>query len=119
MEHAHTHTHTHIQHCDLIRLPSFQKRQEDNKAEAWKSKLYFCSLQYQKWQKFYIETEKDGDTNGNSIGNLGNGVETPAARADQPTNLRDYGKGCRLLLGSQQRRSTAGRRYISPLRLSA
>jgi hypothetical protein len=82
MEHAHTH----IQYCDLISLPSFQqKRQEDNKAEAQKGKLYFCSLQYQKWYKFYNETEKDGDMIGNSIGNLGNGVETPAARADLPT----------------------------------
>jgi len=30
---------THIQHRDLTSLSSFQKRQDDNKAEAWKSKL--------------------------------------------------------------------------------
>jgi hypothetical protein len=42
-------------------------------------------LQYQKWYKFYNETEKDGGITGNSIGNLGNGVETPAATADLPT----------------------------------
>ena len=88
MEHTQTHTHKYIQHCDLTSLPSFPKRQDENKAEAWNSKLYFSSLQYQKSQKFYIETEKDGDITGNSIGNLGNGVETPAARADLPTNLR-------------------------------